>query len=252
MSSQGLKAAAMSCLDSGDHSDFTIKCNEREFKVHKMVLCPQSSFFAKAVQKYAFQEGQTGVIPMDHDDPDAIGSMLRFLYTGDYDTENLTMQAHLKIYALADKVDITALKTLSEDKFNAIANANWKDATFPACIRTAYEISPPGTEGDRLRSIVVDIAAKHITELARLDNGFRQTMEAVAEFGADLVETISGVRKSTFAIKPKGANYRCYNCDYKWSGEPTSSRSNFCPNCADFTMFVNSLSRSTTLDTDCH
>lgn len=45
------------CLQSGDYSDLTIKCNGKEFQVHKFVLCTQSAFFAKAVKKGAFEVG---------------------------------------------------------------------------------------------------------------------------------------------------------------------------------------------------
>ncbi|QDS69486.1 hypothetical protein FKW77_006690 [Venturia effusa] len=191
MAHQGIIDAVSSCLDSGDHSDLTIKCENNEFKAHKVVLCPQSTFFAKALKKNAFQEGQTGVISMDADDPDAIHAMLRFLYTGDYSNENLTMQSHLKIYELADKVDVSSLKTLCEEKFKGIAGVDWKDATFPACIKLAYDITPPGSSGERLRSIVVEIVSEHVKDLLGLDTGFMIMMKGVPDFAADVVEALS-------------------------------------------------------------
>ncbi|KAE9964439.1 hypothetical protein BLS_008371 [Venturia inaequalis] len=230
---QGLNAAALSCLDSGDHSDLTIKCNDRDFKVHRMVLCPQSPFFAKAVKKHAFEEGQTGVISMNHDDPDAIEAMLQFLYTGDYNTENLTMQNHLKIYELADKVDVSALKTLCEDKFNAMARNNWKDLSFPGCMKTAYDITPPGPSGENLRSIVVKIASENVKQLFQLDTGFKQMLADVAELGADMVEFLA--KSSSQSDNANSSRSDCsYLCRHCWSSFTIAVRCGFdvsCPRC---------------------
>ena len=45
-----------SCFRSGAYSDLTIRCGDgREFKVHKDIVCPQSQFFAKAVEEGRFK-----------------------------------------------------------------------------------------------------------------------------------------------------------------------------------------------------
>jgi len=88
-------------------------------KINAFQVCDrvaQSSIFTDIVK-----EGHTNVLVMDHHDPDAVDAMLRYLYTGNYNTEGQTMQFHLQIYELADKVRIPTLKTLSEDKFKAMA-----------------------------------------------------------------------------------------------------------------------------------
>jgi hypothetical protein len=147
---------------------------------------------------------------MDHDEPDAISAMLRYLYTGDYNTKGQTMQFHLKIYELADKVRIPTLKTLSENKFKVMAENDWSHPLFPACVKTAYEITPPGSGGVSLRSIIVEIAAEHIKDLFKLETGFRHMMEDVAAFGADLSEVLGGVRSSKLCVQSMAQEYDCY------------------------------------------
>lgn len=143
---------------------------------------------------------------MNHDDPDAIDMMIKYLYTGDYSPESKTMQSHLKVYELAEKVDISALKTLSEDKFKGVAKDGWKDVSFARCVRSAYDVSPPGETGAKIRSIVVAISAEHTKELFKMSTDFRDMMLAVAEFGADLAEVLCDSHTKVTKAKAKGSS----------------------------------------------
>lgn len=49
MDSDALPSMLGELLVSGDYSDFTITCKGRTFNVHRAVVCPQSSFFAAAL-----------------------------------------------------------------------------------------------------------------------------------------------------------------------------------------------------------
>ncbi|CAE6997341.1 hypothetical protein CFE70_000466 [Pyrenophora teres f. teres 0-1] len=77
-----------SCLTSGDYSDLTIKCADETFNVHKIIVCMQVEFFARAV-KFGGKETQENVIYLPDDDPKVIYFLLRYLYTGQYDSELL-------------------------------------------------------------------------------------------------------------------------------------------------------------------
>ncbi|PFH61461.1 hypothetical protein XA68_17292 [Ophiocordyceps unilateralis] len=68
---------------SGKYADLTIRCGGRDFKTHRAILCPQSSFFDKACHS-GFKESVTGVVELPEDDPDILDRFLQFIYSGNY------------------------------------------------------------------------------------------------------------------------------------------------------------------------
>ncbi|KAI0573098.1 BTB domain containing protein [Pyrenophora tritici-repentis] len=57
-----------SFLTSGDYSDLVIKCGNETFNVHKVIVCTQVEFFARAI-KFGGKETQENVIDLPDDDP---------------------------------------------------------------------------------------------------------------------------------------------------------------------------------------
>ena len=45
---QNMAAGIKSVFESSKYSDLIIRCKGKEFKVHRMILCPRSTFFAAA------------------------------------------------------------------------------------------------------------------------------------------------------------------------------------------------------------
>ncbi|CAG9996907.1 unnamed protein product [Clonostachys byssicola] len=65
------------------YSDLTILCGGSQYKVHKALVCPRSSFFEAACRSN-FKEAETGEISLPDDDPVAVEMMIRYFYFLDY------------------------------------------------------------------------------------------------------------------------------------------------------------------------
>ncbi|RPA72599.1 hypothetical protein BJ508DRAFT_334905 [Ascobolus immersus RN42] len=79
------KANMLALLKDGRYSDLTLRCEPggETFKVHKSVLCPQSSFFEACVES-GMRESIENVITLREELVDDVKRMLVFLYTGDF------------------------------------------------------------------------------------------------------------------------------------------------------------------------
>lgn len=144
-------------------------------------------------------------MPMDTKDPEAIASMLEFVYTGDYDNPKHTEEFHLAVYSLSNFVDMSGLRCLAERKFREMATRSWNGGRFPACVETVYDITSPNSEGDFLRSVAVQIAAENATALSTLNI-------EVASFGKDLSKVLCRLNKLTY--KDEGSDFTCAVCNF--------------------------------------
>ncbi|KAI8723183.1 BTB domain-containing protein [Fusarium sp. LHS14.1] len=81
-------ASLHSLLSSGDYSDMTIRCRDREFKTHRAI------------------EGDSGIVDLPEDDPDTVESFLEFLYTGTYSVDGFDREKVL------EAVEVTNEQTL--------------------------------------------------------------------------------------------------------------------------------------------
>lgn len=59
----------------GKYSDLTVKCNSREYAVHRAILCSRSGFFDGACSNQ-FREAQTGLIDLSEEDEEAVEHMI--------------------------------------------------------------------------------------------------------------------------------------------------------------------------------
>lgn len=90
-----------SSLLSGAYSDLTVVCAGNTHRVHKVVVCGRSEFFARAIQfggqvrasdavsrgcsTNATQESHTGTIDLSEDEPEVVALLVQYLYEGEYD-----------------------------------------------------------------------------------------------------------------------------------------------------------------------
>ncbi|KAF4955665.1 hypothetical protein FGADI_4358 [Fusarium gaditjirri] len=70
-------------MQSGEFSDFSLICQDSEFKLHQMIVCPQSPVISAALRG-GFEEATSKVITVNNFDVSTVQYMVTFLYTGDY------------------------------------------------------------------------------------------------------------------------------------------------------------------------
>ena len=66
-----------------EFSDLNIKCQGREFPVHKAIVCAYSPVI-HAAMKHDFEEARTGVYTMDSFDPQTVDAMVSYMYHGNH------------------------------------------------------------------------------------------------------------------------------------------------------------------------
>ncbi|KAK5992066.1 hypothetical protein PT974_05463 [Cladobotryum mycophilum] len=163
--------AALKEAETGVYSDLTITCGRKEYHVHKVLLCTRSSFF-KRICDGPFKEGLSNTINLPDDDPEAVDSMMCYIYNGYYPRKNhgthrplgeepetfeitagfeiefLTL--HVKVYALAEKYDIPDLKKIALRGFQLLSNCNaYNKVEFANVCELAYTTTVDSDRGLR-------------------------------------------------------------------------------------------------------
>ncbi|KAI6833664.1 hypothetical protein KC332_g1780 [Hortaea werneckii] len=119
-----IKEALQKCFETGEYADMTIKCSGRTWRVHKVVVCSQVPFFAKAVTG-EWKEARAFYIDLVCADPSAVDAMLRWLYYGTLEvTESKpsdmnTAKFLARSYKIADKYLLADLRTTVSQKLKA-------------------------------------------------------------------------------------------------------------------------------------
>lgn len=109
-------------FDKEAFSDVTIRSSSRFFKAHKVILCSQSAYFTSLLGPDSkFAESRQSIVELKDDDPAAIGAMLAWFYTFEYDKtkpEDVLLGVfHLHVLTVADKYDVPSLKAKATESF---------------------------------------------------------------------------------------------------------------------------------------
>ncbi|KAL8823987.1 MAG: hypothetical protein Q9191_005384 [Dirinaria sp. TL-2023a] len=155
------------------------------------------------------KEGLSGQIDLKEDDPDMIDNMLYFLYTSDYQDDadgGRPLLVNAKMYAVGDKYDIPALKTLAKDKFAAGLGPNWDIATFLEVLETAYTNTPASDRG--LRDCLAPVLLEHKNELHEHEGfaGLIKNNLGDGEFAMDVINIWTKPVSTRFAFGRKNAS----------------------------------------------
>jgi len=168
-------------LRSGKYHDFTVKCNDRTWKVHRAVICAKSKYFeslcdgqfkvltrhppTSCISDYrtddTSKEAQERSVSLEDDDPKYVEAMLLYMYTAEYpfigwkDSVPDQLLVDAKLYTLADKYIIPTLKNLISGHFtNYLLAITERDHSppmkaLPELLATVYEGTPNTDRGLR-------------------------------------------------------------------------------------------------------
>ena len=150
--------------------------------------------------------------------------MLRFLYTSSYADDadgNRPLLVDAKVYALAVKYDIGALKDLAKEKFAEALGDSWDIVSFPEVVETVYSTTLASDRG--LRDYLVPVIVEHKAEL-REHEGFiglvLKNKLADGEFALDVIDAWSGFKSSGTAEWC----FKCHHCKKQWKDCPSCGR----------------------------
>ena len=119
--------------------------------------------------------------------------MLDYLYRLDYDDQTesypralegrLTVNA--RMYALADKYEIWALKELAKQKSIKALETDWKEGSFLSALQLVWTTTPYSDRG--LRDCYLPVITAHKMDLHNRER-FMELVRTVEDFGLDIVD----------------------------------------------------------------
>ncbi|MCJ1282827.1 hypothetical protein MMC26_002153 [Xylographa opegraphella] len=175
------------------YSDLVIRCHEREWKVHRVVICPRSKFFEIACDG-DFKESKTGQINLVDDDPDVVDHMIDYLYRMDYDDKPNAAKAYpsdgplvtnANVYAIADKYEIWSLKNAAKWKTEEALKTDWNHDSFLSSLDIVRTATPQSDRG--LRDLFIPVIAAH-KDYFRKNEAFMDYLRANGDLAVDVIE----------------------------------------------------------------
>ena len=163
---QSLLSEVAELWRTGEGSDLTIKCEGREFKVHKLIVSAASPTLKAACQN-GMLESETGVIEHKTFDADTVERMLEFIYTRDYlipresaliaraidtseskhETDEVTITGvmarwilHTRMFAISDYYDLPTLKALALVRLQIAAADTFELRDFVYVVKEANKL----------------------------------------------------------------------------------------------------------------
>merc|ERR1712029_263438 len=129
-------------LNNKDFSDVVVKCGDKSFDCHKVILASHSPVF-KAMLTSNMKEKNNNEIQIDDIEPEVMTEFLEFIYTGK--SSNLDKFA-MRLFIAADKYQIISLKETCEKNLisslridNCISLLKLGDKCSPAIKKSALK-----------------------------------------------------------------------------------------------------------------
>ncbi|KAL4969780.1 BTB/POZ domain-containing protein [Aspergillus stella-maris] len=149
-----MAACLKSWYRTAKFTDVTIITPEKEFRVHKLVICSQSGYFARMFSgNWLISETHKNTVKLEGDDSRFVQTMIDFMYGFAYDTTkygNMSpMMFHVAAYPIADKYDVTKMEEHIKEKFERLVGIYWDMDDLSFAIEEVYHVLPSCERGLR-------------------------------------------------------------------------------------------------------
>jgi speckle-type POZ protein len=167
-------------------SDAVIRCQGREFAIHRLALCSHSEYFAKQLDGPWKESCERATEIVDFD-VRIVEAMIYFVYHLNYDIPDgsSAMLFNAKMYQIGDKYAMSMLKTYAKKEFSTSMEEGWEESDFPDAISLVYTSTPCSDRG--LRNIAVLTSLDHLDILIDRDE-FKTELASNADFAIDLIQ----------------------------------------------------------------
>ncbi|RYN44530.1 hypothetical protein AA0114_g9949 [Alternaria tenuissima] len=166
----------------------------REYHAHKAVLCLASGYFLNAFTG-SFKEASESTIELHEDKPEYFDFLLKFIYTGIYDKDEIVRLAGsddckcvlipIGIYAVADKYDVAQIYEPAAEDIKAVLMNAVKDRKdiLTTSIKAHYgtEVKADGPMGRLITAVIFE----HHNDLLDTED-FETWLLAYPTFAADV------------------------------------------------------------------
>ena len=180
---------------------------KRRFWAHKDILCTVPFF--RACLDASFLETHTNIIELPEDDPDAVGSMVSYLYSEEYFPRIIRIHGaraleapplgqhhsrsiHIHVHVLSEKYDIPGLRDLA---FRKIFLIDASDLDFLEFLREVYTVTQPTSKlryANRMEEYWALGLHERIKEMrATYPQELNRFLSDCPEFARDLVWSLS-------------------------------------------------------------
>lgn len=171
------------------------------------------------------------MVSLEDDDPFIIERMLSYLYTLDYsdnaaarpalsikqnwpphlskEESKSVLQVDARVYALAEKYDISGLKDLAKYKYETALN-NCSGGDFLKSIQDVYGLTRESDRG--LRDLVIKHTRGHMPDL-KDKNEFTLAIEEIGEFSLDLLKAV--LNSPVASWRGRYCHYCCCERDFR-------------------------------------
>ncbi|SMQ51110.1 unnamed protein product [Zymoseptoria tritici ST99CH_1A5] len=184
-----LRARFAEYYDDDTYSDFIIKCDSTEWKVHRFVMSIHSDVLKKCCQS-AFKEAQEGILDLSEHAVEEVEALVYFLYHWEYKLADDTsifedLCFHIDMALLADKYLVTGLVTVAKELFEFCLSDLEDDEELAELALKAYD--SPDIIADMRSNIVNAVVEEKKMESKEV----LQAMRTQGEFATDVALAMS-------------------------------------------------------------